>query len=82
MFLKFRYVNWRGNDHEYVIEPEPVLTLDRHNDEEGPFWQIHGDVVTRDGDTRTEMMPTRRRSFKLVGMYDIEQFPSRTEATA
>lgn len=72
--LTFDYVNWKGEDHNYVIEecrytpsyPSPV--------HEG-HWVIHGDVVTRDGDTRPTMGPTRRRTFEILKMRNIKEIP-------
>jgi hypothetical protein len=66
--LKFRYRNWRGVEHEYVIEPESVTfgTPDHR-------WYLNGEVVTRDGDPRPEMGPTRRRSFHLAELCDVEE---------
>lgn len=77
--LKFRYNNWRGDDHEYVIDVESV--------EFGPYdkgggtprpreqwaWVIHGDVVSRDGDTRPDMGPTRRRTFLITDIEELER---------
>lgn len=31
-------------------------------------WVLHAEVVTRDGDPRPDMLPTRRRTFLLDGM--------------
>lgn len=71
--LKFEYTNWRDECHEYVIEvdPRPDKRL-THRD--GKWW-LNGDVVTRDGDGRSEMGPTRRRSFELTKMRNIEGVP-------
>lgn len=70
--LKFRYVNWKGNEHEYVIKPE-ILSLQftrLQSDEE--IWTISGTVVTRDGDPRTiDMMGNRRRTFNITGLKDV-----------
>lgn len=71
MLLKFRYVNWRGDDHEYVIEPKlddraAISYRDGH-------WCLSGMVVTRDGDPRPGMGPTRRRTFEIAKMRDIEE---------
>lgn len=77
-FVKFRYVNWNGDPHEYIIK---VLSV-----EFGPYddgggtprpvsmygWVLHGDVVTRDGDPRPEMGPTRRRTFLIRKIHEME----------
>jgi hypothetical protein len=73
MLLKFRYTNWRGEDHEYVIEPRlgdraAITHREGH-------WCLSGMVVTRDGDPRPDMDPTRRRTFVLVGIRDLEEVP-------
>ena len=75
--LKFKYVNWRGDDHEYVIEVEAVAYgkydsagADRGNPEN---WVIHGMVITRDGSSRPDMGPTRRRTFLLNKIRNPEE---------
>lgn len=71
--IKFVYVNWRGVSHEYVVEVESV-TYGRSGDSEvGPDWYLHGDIITRDDDPREDMGPTRRRSFKLIGIKDPKE---------
>ena len=58
--LEFDYVNWKGDPHRYVIKTESLTygQPDKH-------WYINGDLITRDGDPREDMGPTRRRSFKV-----------------
>lgn len=72
IYIKFCYKNWRGNYHEYVIEPKTVefgyYHGDVNGDDEGPMWLLHGELLTRDGDERTDM-GDRRRSF-IVGKID------------
>lgn len=70
--LRFRYRNWRGFDHLYVIDPDriecgPYDASGKHDERVGDelAWVLHGWVVTRDGDPRPEMGPTRRRTFLL-----------------
>lgn len=66
--LTFRYVNWHGHAHDYVIQVESLeWALVDNSDYANIRWQwiIHGSTITRDGDTRPEMGPTRRRSFLL-----------------
>jgi len=76
MGLKFKYTNWRGNDHEYVISPERG-GLEQYTatmtGRDGAAWMVSGDVVTRDGDVREGMGDNRRRSFELIKMRDIEE---------
>lgn len=71
MLLKFRYVNWRGRRHEYVVEPIGIELFERQG--AGTHWTLHANVVTRDGDPRPEMGPTRRRSFMMTGIRDLEE---------
>lgn len=74
--LKFRYTNWKGEEHEYVIEPEGISYSDYPPGEEPKRWQLHGMVVTRDGDPRPQLSHhpgERRRSFLLVGLRDVEE---------
>jgi hypothetical protein len=69
--LKFRYTNWRGDDHVYVVEPTGAGTgIDDYN-RDRPV--IHAEVVTRDGDPRPEMGDNRRRTFVIAEMRDIEE---------
>lgn len=80
--LRFRYKNWKGQEYEYVIAPDrnPGTRLqylspgvpDRDYDAL-PTWHLSGSIVTRDGDPRVEMGPTRRRSFILTRMQNIEE---------
>jgi hypothetical protein len=74
--IKFRYTNWRGVEHIYVIQPESIEFGPYDNDgrKEGGLkhWVLHGNVVTRDGDPRPEMNP-RRRTFLLVDIFDMEE---------
>lgn len=72
--LRFKYINWRGDDHEYVIEPiDGSLVFLPPNDDRPPAWAISGDLVTRDGNTRPELGDSRRRTFVLRAMRDIEE---------
>lgn len=68
MVLRFRYVNWRGVDHEYVVQVEGSTLGIEFRDGRPPrdpnTLFLHGEVITRDGDRRPEMGPTRRRSFE------------------
>lgn len=64
--LQFSYVNWHGCRHDYTVDPESV---EFGPYEDGPLsewrWVLHANVVTRDGDVRPEMGPTRRRTFLI-----------------
>lgn len=79
MLLRFTYTNWRGVDHEYVIEPLSIefgpYDQGGVNDGREQHWVMHGDVVTRDDDPRPEMGPTRRRTFIITGMRHVEEVP-------
>lgn len=80
--LKFIYVNWSGEEHEYVIEPESLEYKDIHyihpktGEYHGEHHVIHGMVVTRDGDPRPEMGDNRRRSFIVAKMQVIREVDS------
>ena len=76
--VRFTYCNWRGDVHEYVVKPESIElgpydgggyhSNDREGEPSDQHWVFHGEVVTRDGDTRPDM-GTRRRTF-LLGSID------------
>ena len=65
--IRFKYKNWKGIEHEYVMTPEPGLTYGSYGDEEAMTWLISGWVVSRDG-----VLRPGRRTFKLVEMRDME----------
>lgn len=64
VYLRFRYVNHRGDEHEYVVQPQNLTRPD-------VWWSIDADVVTRDGDPREEL-GDRRRTFRIDKMRDVE----------
>lgn len=73
--IKFKYVNWRGGDHEYIIDCESVEfgPYDNGGKNNGPsLWVLHGRLVTRDGDPRKDLYTTRRRTFIMNDMRDVE----------
>lgn len=78
--VQFDYVNWKTNDYHYVIEIESVefgpygRADPRDTDRSVWHWLLHGTVVTRDGDPRPEMGPTRRRSFIIERIRDLEEW--------
>lgn len=54
--LKFRYTNWRGEEHTYVVRLEsleigPYGDAGRRENNE-PTWVLHGHVLYRDGEWR------------------------------
>lgn len=74
--LAFDYVNWRGDDHHYLIEPEGPPSF-----ELGPFvegrpvyraWCVSGSVIERDGVTRSAA-GTNRRTFAVDKMRDVQE---------
>lgn len=75
--VKFRYRNHRGDLHWYVVKPESIEfgPHDNHGTgarpEEEYNWVFHGEVVTRDSDTRPDM-GTRRRTFLIGSMERLE----------
>lgn len=72
--VEFDYVNWRGQDHHYVIVTESFV-FGMYGEGVIPEWHLNGNVVTRDGDIRPEMGPTRRRSFLLHKMRNLRSVP-------
>lgn len=77
--IQFEYENWRGEQHEYVIEPESVVLglydaggshRDSPNREDNLQLVLHGMIVTRDGDTRPHL-GSRRRTFLIRKMRAI-----------
>jgi len=71
--VQFIYTNWKGDTYNYVVKPESIeyaVPGDPHSGNKKE-WLFHGEVVTRDGDTRPDM-GTRRRTFKLYGMRQLE----------
>lgn len=73
MLVKFVYINWHDHQHTYVILPESI-EFGHPGDATGPDeqeWMFHGELVTRDGDPRPQMGPTRRRSFRVRDMLNV-----------
>lgn len=68
--VEFEYDNWRGNNHKYVVMIESIK-FERTpvgppgSSEHQEMFALHGWVITRDGDSRPDMGPTRRRTFIL-----------------
>lgn len=65
--LRFFYVNWKDEDHEYVITPTGAgLGIDEYN-----FGRpvLHGNVIFRDGQVRD----VGRRTFVLVKMRNVRE---------
>lgn len=66
--MKFHYTNYRGEDHEYVVEPESVAfghyTPQGLDMKEPAVWVLHAKMVARDGASR----PVGRRTFLLSGI--------------
>jgi hypothetical protein len=73
MLVQFVYINWHGHQHTYVVLPESI-EFGRPGDATDPDeqeWMFHGELVTRDGDTRPHMFPSRRRSFRVRDMVNV-----------
>jgi hypothetical protein len=68
--LKFKYINHRGEDHEYILEPTDFLFIgifsSKNPEREG--WSIIGKVIKRDDQYRGVI-----RSFAITKMRDIEE---------
>lgn len=89
--VRFEYTNYKDERHTYVIKPESIEFAPYPDNGSrtaeylgrDPVWLFHGEVVTRDGDTRPDM-GTRRRTFVLNGIERLEileQPPRRERAT-
>lgn len=78
--IRFDYTNWVGNRHTYEIDVESIqlgpftrggvessLPTERH------VWVMHGHVVTRDGDERSDMGDNRRRTFLLANVANVSR---------
>jgi hypothetical protein len=69
--VEFDYTNWHQEDHHYVVDCESIEFGPYHAGglDQSPgakaVWVLNGNVVTRDGDRRDGMGPTRRRTFIL-----------------
>lgn len=76
--VRFQYLNWRGIDHEYLIVVEGFEIVRKHPhypdaaSEAPPRVVMHGHVVMRDGDPRRNMGHTRRRTFVVTGLRNLE----------
>ena len=79
--LKFRYINHRGEDHEYVVRPfvvnSVVFTRCKcfADDPEREAWALRAHVVQRDGRPRPG-----DRTFALIKMRNIEEVPAIIDA--
>lgn len=71
--LKFTYVNWKGKEYEYVVEVEGFTFSDYPPGEPPKRWQMHGILITRDGDPRKELPDHPRRSFLVTKMRNMEE---------
>lgn len=72
ILLKFKYINHKGDDHEYVIEPTGVEFFAPSDPYAGSYaehWVLSGNTLERDGKARM----VGRRSFKLTELRDVEQ---------
>lgn len=78
MYLQFVYTNHDGDTHTYVIKPTGADTLSPVGSDAEELPVLHGDVITRDGDPRLDMDPTRRRTFVIADMAAIENVPEET----
>jgi hypothetical protein len=74
--IKFRYVNWRNELHEYVVDCESVEFGPYDNggkhDRQNPNdcrWVLHAEVVTRDKIKR--LNATSRRTFVMSEMKEV-----------
>lgn len=80
-FLRFRYTNWNGEDHEYIVRPTRAdLQTLQNAQEDGPVPCLHANILLRDGDPRYEMLGSRRRSFRIASMTELEEIEADTIA--
>jgi hypothetical protein len=66
--LKFQYVNWRGEDYEYEIEPHSIVFQNPKGHRAG--WYLIGRCVRRDSKPR-DGFPIR--SFLLADIRELEE---------
>lgn len=73
--VQFKYTNWREHEHTYRVVVESFefgyYEAGGVSTDGSEKWVMHAQVVTRDGDFRQEM-DTRRRTFLLEGIRDLE----------
>lgn len=76
--IRFRYRNWRDEDHLYEVDVESFQFGPWHKGglipnapKEAHVWVLHGHVVTRDGMVRVNPGGTRR-TFILSDIRDLE----------
>lgn len=65
--LRFRYVNWKNDEHEYLVTPEDIVFGDYPPGEHEFHWFMNALVHEKDGSRRSKPL---RRSFllsKLIG---------------
>lgn len=71
--LQFRYTNWRGEEHLYLVEPQAISFVKAASDD-GPAWYLHALCLQRDGESRrghADQFP--RRSFKLKDLESVNE---------
>lgn len=70
--LRFNYTNWRGEDHEYLVEPETIQFMTsvpaREDADDEPHWVLNAGVIARDGKSREG-----RRSFILAHLREVQE---------
>jgi hypothetical protein len=73
ILLKFKYVNWRGEDHEYLLKPEPE-SLTVHANKQS-HWTISGRVIERDGKPHphSDGIVRVRRTFELHKIRNLQE---------
>lgn len=64
--IRFRYTNWKGEEHIYQMMPESSLSFGDYANQGELTWLISGHVTHRDGEPRPG-----RRTFKLTGLRDV-----------
>lgn len=80
--IQFRYINWRGEEHIYVIDVESIEFAPygpaTDVDDIKPQWVMNGHVVTRDGKPRgpthhdrNKERQANRRTFLIEKMEDV-----------
>lgn len=74
MRLRFKYTNWRGHEHDYLVEPQTLVyqwveVADSTTVPSEPHWIVNARMISRDGEPRR----VGTRSFILANMRDIEE---------
>lgn len=71
--IQFKYRNWRGQEHTYLVLPTTLRYSLNPMPQESPLeqewhWYLNAEVIQRDGEDRSGA-----RSFIIQNMQDVEE---------